>query len=312
MRLLLIGSLSVLLAGLADANAQSFQAEVDATASSSSLTLDAELQTDGTLQGNFDPDSNPGGTQTRPGLFGGSGNQPIPITLDLLLDSGGAGAPAGQFGLELDLVGQTGLLMGLDLALAPGQAFATDVQARLGYATFNTVSPTCSFPSVGAVTLPIGELGQIRDLHLLQTDPATLALTPTDDPDRFDLEVAVPALVSLVVDTGVVDDPLPLEDLPVVLALEGQLLRIDAERIEITLTLSPEVFEDALDLEGVALPPVPLPLPCALPPGEEANVIFNLAANDAVFAVELGFELTAEAMIQAGTADPIFSDAFQE
>ena len=54
------------------------------------------------------------------------------------------------------------------------------------------------------------------------------------------------------------------------------------------------------------------PLPCVRPPGEEANVIFDLAANDALFAVELGFELTAEALIQAGTADPIFADAFQE
>lgn len=312
MRYLLIGSLSMLLAGLGDANAQSFQAEVDGKASSSSLMLDAELQTDGTLQGNFDPDTNPNGTQTRPGFIGGSGNQPIPITLDLLLDAAGAGAPTGQFGLELDLAGQAGWLLGLDLELAPGQVFATDVQARLGYASFNTVSPSCSFPSVGAVTLPIGDLGQIRDLRLLQTEPASLELTPTGTPDSFDLEVTLPALVSLVVDTGVVDDPLPLDDLPVILTLQGQLLRIDPERIEISLALSPEVFDGALDLDGIVLPPVPLPLPCVLPPGEEANVIFDLAANDALFAVELGFELTAEALIQAGTADPIFADAFQE
>jgi hypothetical protein len=43
-----------------------------------------ELRLPGTLIGDHDVATNPAGTRTLPGLFGGSGNQPVNVQLDLI------------------------------------------------------------------------------------------------------------------------------------------------------------------------------------------------------------------------------------
>lgn len=291
--------------------AQTFQAQVDSSASTSVFALDSELENSGTLQGDFDPDTNPGGTQTRLGLFGGSGNMPIPITLDLLSAAGGASGPEGVFALALDLPALTGTLSELSLDLAPDAAYPTDVSARLVYQTFRTVNPDCTFPSVGPVTQPIGEIGQIRDISLQQIEAAPLQLKTTPDPERYSFETTVPARLSLIVDTEFADEPLPLDDLPVSLPLSGILERSGPDRFELQAALAPQSIEGSLDLDGTELPPIPLPLPCVLPPGEEASLIMNLSANALVYALQLGLEITAEAIDQT-PVDPIFADAFEQ
>jgi hypothetical protein len=291
--------------------AQNFEALVDPAASSSTFEFDSELQNSGTLSGDFDPDSNPTGTQTRLGLFGGSGNMPIPISLDLLSASGGSASPEGVFGLALDIPALSGTLSGLALDLAPGSPFSTDASARLVYETFRTVSPTCTYVSVGPVTLPIGEIGQIRDITLVQTEPASLQIESTPDPDRFTVQAEVPALLSLVIDTSFADDPLPLSDLPVLLPLSGSLERTAPDRFEFQAVLAPQILEGSLDLGGAALPPIPLAFPCVFPQGSpDANLILSVGADALEFELEFGFELVAEAIKQTFT-DPIFSDRFE-
>ncbi|MGY6554024.1 MAG: hypothetical protein ACXIUM_05835 [Wenzhouxiangella sp.] len=293
------------------APAQTFTALVDPAASSSNFELDSELKSSGTLRGNFDADTNPAGTQTRLGLVGGSGNMPIPTSLDLLSGSGGSSAPAGSFALALDLPALEGTLSGLALELAPGAAFPSAVSARLSYQTFRTLSPSCTFISVGAVTLPIGEIGQIRDITLLQTEDVALQIQATTDPDVYTIEAAVPALLSLLIETSLGDDPLPLSDLPVLLPLSGDLERFAPDRFEFRLMLEPQVLDGSLALGAVELPPIPLPLPCVLPPGPEANLVLNLNADALEFELELGFEVVAEAIRQSN-GDLIFGDAFEQ
>ena len=62
---------------------------VDATILSESSSIDLSgsvgLAFEGALIGNYDEEANPQGTLTRPGLFGGSGNQPISTSLSLRL-----------------------------------------------------------------------------------------------------------------------------------------------------------------------------------------------------------------------------------
>lgn len=290
--------------------AQNFEVLVDPLASSSVVDLDGELQTAGSLQGNFDPDSNPSGTQTRIGLSGGSGNMPIPISLDLLVAVAGNSSPEGLFSLDLDLTSLSGTLSGLALELAPGSSFASTASARLAYQTFRTVSPACTFLSLGALTLPLGEIGQIRDISLLQSEAAALQLQSTADPDLYLVEGLIPALLSLVVDISAAGDPLPLAGLPVGLPLSGTLQRIAADRFELRVAVTPQLAAGSLDLGGAELPPIPLPLPCVLPPGAEANLVLNVSANALDYALEFGFELVAVAMAQK-RGDPIFTDRFQ-
>lgn len=309
MRYVLLLSVGLLLAPAL--GAQTFQAQLDSSASTSVFEFDSELENSGTLQGDFDPDTNPGGTQTRLGLVGGSGNMPIPITLDVLSESGGTSAPTGAFGLALELPALAGTLSGLSLDLAPDAAFPTEASARLAYETFRTVNPSCTFFSIGPVTLPIGEIGQIRDIQLLQSDAAPLLLEATANPDLYSLETVVPALLSLTIDTNLGGDPLPLENLPISLPLSGELERMAPDRFEFRAAIEPQALDGSLELGGAELPPIPLPLPCVLPPGEEASLILNLNANALAFALALGLEITAEAVDQS-PADPIFADAFEQ
>lgn len=292
-------------------HAQSFDALVDPLSSSSVIALETELSNRGTLIGNYDPSSNPGGTQTRLGLFGGSGNMPIPISLDLISASGGESAPEGAFGLELDVPGLAGSLSGLVLDLAPDSVFSSDASARLTYQTFRTVNPSCTYLSLGPVSLPVGEIGQIRDIMLVQTQPAALQLETTPEPTRYALAGALQALLSLRVETGFSPEPLVLSDLPVLLPLVGTLERSGLDRYQLVVTATPQASTGSLDLGGVELPPLPLALPCPFPPGTpDANLILNLNADALDFEFELAFELVAEA-IERAKADLIFASGFE-
>ena len=69
----LVCSSLMLLVGAAEAT----DFELDQSQSSATQSLVIGVPFAGTLIGNYDSKANPEGTQTRPGLFGGSGNNPI-------------------------------------------------------------------------------------------------------------------------------------------------------------------------------------------------------------------------------------------
>ena len=83
--------------------AQEFHFQIDSGASSSVVDNEIVLSLPSTVIGDYDAVTNPGGTLTIPGLFGGSGNNLIPMDLALTLDSLFNGATSGSFGLDLDL-----------------------------------------------------------------------------------------------------------------------------------------------------------------------------------------------------------------
>jgi hypothetical protein len=293
-------------------HAQTLAAVVNREASTSAVDFDSTLKTSGTLVGDFDAVSNPLGTQTRLGFAGGSGNMPIPTTVDVLSTSGGSAAPDGVFGLGLDLPALSGSLHGLALELASGSTFPANASARLTYETFRTISPNCFFLAIGAVTLPLGEVGQVRDIVLVQTDTAAVQFVPTPDPQRFDFEAVVPALLSLVVDMTLGGEPrsMPLADLPVLLPVSGTLQRTGNDRFEMRAVLAPQTFDGLLDLAGEPLPPTALSLPCVSQPANpNPNLVLHLLANALEFELQLGFELVAEAFEQA--PDLIFVDGFE-
>jgi hypothetical protein len=278
---------------------QTLAALVNREASTSAVDFDSTLKTSGTLVGDFDAVNNPLGTQTRLGLFGGTGNMPIPTTVDVLSISGGSAAPDGVFGLGLDLPALSGSLHGLALELAPGATFPANASASLTYQDFRTMSPSCLFLNLGAVTLPLGEVGQVRDIVLVQTDTAAVQLVPTPDPQRFDFEAAVPALLSLVVDTTLGGTPqsTPLVDLPVMLPVSGSLQRTGNDRFEMRVVLAPQTFDGLFDLAGEPLPPTPLSLPCVtFPANPNPNLVLSLLANALEFELQMRFELVAEAI----------------
>ena len=75
--LLVVGSASI---AHANGPQTTYQFSIDPKSSNLSIDLGLSFPLGGTLIGDYDAVSNPEGTRTVPGLFGGSGNNPIPFS----------------------------------------------------------------------------------------------------------------------------------------------------------------------------------------------------------------------------------------
>ena len=106
---------------------------------SSSLTLSVgiELPFNGTLKGNYVVKTNPTGTKTIPGYFGGSGNNPINYSAtaggELVIDTN----PTGSFVLH-SIAGLGGYISDYSSDLLGGNAGDIDVGVVFQYSTFHT------------------------------------------------------------------------------------------------------------------------------------------------------------------------------
>src|SRR6185503_19747846 len=93
-QLLAVTDLALLCAA---ARAQSFSFQVAQAQSQVTLDSSFSLALPGSVIGDYDAVNNPGGTRTLPGLFGGSGNQPVPMDITFLTALAHQGAPSGSF-----------------------------------------------------------------------------------------------------------------------------------------------------------------------------------------------------------------------
>ncbi|KAA0215364.1 MAG: hypothetical protein DYG94_04235 [Leptolyngbya sp. PLA3] len=295
--------LLVLAAGAPVALAQQFEFTV--TSGSATIEGATTITTAGSLIGDYDVDTNPEGTQTRAGLFGGSGNNAIPASADFLLESGGEATPTGTFVLSADVGAGTVTVSGLSLDLLGGEELAAELAVALLYQTFHTVSPSFIYPGGVPITLPLGQLGAITGAAVEQTDPGVGVLTPTADPNVFDLAVAAPAAVTLVVElTPIGGDPVVQEigPFPAVFPLTGQLVIVDESTAQISLVVEEQASEQVLPIDpALELPGLPLELPTL--GSATAGVVLTLSADSLTIATTLGASLTATGVNVTCAAD---------
>ena len=159
-------------------HAQNYAFSIDQDGSSIQQTLDVSVPLDGTLIGNYDATTTPDGTQTLPGFFGGSGNNPINFTATAVLTGTNVVSPQGGFTIAIDPSGTSAIVDGFQMDVLGGETATVAATFNLVYDTFRTVSPTGFF--LGGIELPI-PLGDIELLSwtLEQTEPATFALVDT-------------------------------------------------------------------------------------------------------------------------------------
>ena len=245
-------------------------------------------QTSGWLIGNWDPESNPGGTRTKPGIFGSFGateNVAVPTEVDLI--AGGTPATGLTGGLRMDLDPGAGVaeVAGLS-AMGVGEG-AVGLSARVVFQAFRTRSPTSTFPGGVPVTLPLGS-GVLRELLVVQVGRGLGTLSELGA-DRDAL--AVPLLVEL---TGVVEalgNVLPFGPLVVPLGLVGEV-SLDGTG-GATLAGGGGIAVSTAQPVDVELPALPFGLPTVLPPGDVANVVFTLTLEQV--AAALAGQLTLQA-----------------
>ncbi len=258
------------------ASAQSFESTIDSEASTSNLDSVMVFDSSGTIIGDYDPTTNPQGTQTRPGFFGGSGNHPIDTSIALTADTLLETNPAGSFVLIPDFDLAAVAINGLMVDLINGQPGSTDLVATMLYNTFHTVNPSFVYPGGSPIDVPIGQINGITQAVMTQNGPGTGTLLPTTDPDIFTITALVPVELDLVVDTALPGQdpaPTPIDPMPMVLALDGELQTLNDGTVRITLEVAPDPISTVIPLDGVVAPDVPLELPTF--GTETASVIYS-------------------------------------
>lgn len=248
----------------------------------STLTLapDFTILTEGSLIGDFNAESNPSGTQTRPGLFGGSGNNPIPATIDFALAGSDSTRPSGHFRFDVDLQNRTFSLASLSIDLLGGASLDTPLTVGLLYSTFRSIAPSSLY--IGGVRLPV-PLGNatISALSIAQASEAPGLLVPTADERVFTFATLLP--VTLTVTASALTQTFDLPEVPAALPLTGTL---DTRTTPPTITISWDTsVEQEVPADVIAqIPPIenqPLDLPTILPPGQTARLLLNLAVTSA-------------------------------
>ncbi len=292
-------ALLAITAGSALAAPLPFTVDADASSASGSLTITAI--TDGTLIGDHDPTGNPTGTQTRPGLFGGSGNNPIPIDLDISAQTALDTNPAGSFSLDADTTALTFTTDAFSTDLLNGQSADSTLALELLYETFRTFDP--GFLYLGGVPLPIDvEAGSLTTLAVTQSAPMDIpgALIPTEDPNTYTLAGVIPATLTIS-GTTFGDAPLDPDPTEITLPIAGTLTLNPDGSATTTLSIDLDEFSETIDTSTLpALPEIPFELPTLSE--ETAGVLLNLALTS--LAAEGSGTLTLVANAAAAGCNP--------
>lgn len=275
----------------ASASIQSLIFQIHAPQSSLLITPAVTSALTGNLLGNYDETTNPTGTQTRPGLSGGSGNIPVPVTSSLGTTQTSTSIPSGHFRADLDIDAALLNISFLDLDLLGGSAAAVPVQLSISYQTFRTFQPTSFYPGGVPITIPIGE-ASITALHAVQTAPIAPALLVPAGPGVYTFATVVPATIT--VGYSLLTQELPPTEIPGVLPLVGEVDVTTGTPVvrvqwtgEIQQELPPEVIAQIPPIEQA------FDLPTVLPPGRTAHLVLSLAVQSVSLGTQLSLNLTA-------------------
>ena len=289
-------ALTAVLAGGTDA--QTYTLAIDPQASGLTAAMGFDVDTAGSLIGDWIPDTNPAGTRTKPGLFGTFGsdeNLPVAVALGIALAGDLDTMTGGSLGVTLDTGAGLITIEGLAADLLAGGPAALPATLSLSPESFRTRQPDSVYLGI-PLDLPIGDL-TIVGLTLTQVGTAPGALVEIE-PGRYGFAVAGAAeMAGMVEMLGV---PTEIPPTPMALVLSGEIV-IAGE----TATLTSVQSFDLNDIQnpGALLPEFPMDVPTILPPGETAHLLMNLVLEQV--ATSLVGDLTLSA---SGSVAPCAGD----
>ena len=260
------------------AAAQTVEFELDTLASSSTTAFDFAIPFSGTLIGDYDAKTNPDGTQTRPGLFGGSGNNPIDCEITISLSSDPTPtSPSGRIVLDFDGLESSLLLVEeLQVDLLAGELGSVGGALGISFESFNTVNPFSIYP--GGIPLEIPLAGaQILQSEFVLVEPTTVFAAPGKGEIVFNAIMPVTWIVEF--DTGA---GAQLQEIPVALPFIGSVSGEPGSRTVRFGGATADAGNQPLDLP---VGPIPVPLPTIT--GDTANLLFSGAVTSVDFSTNL-------------------------
>jgi hypothetical protein len=244
--------------------------------------LTAGIETSGTLIGNYNIDTNPTGTRTKPGLFGSFGeteNLPVNTLLSLGVDEVLSTSSAGSFGFSFNEAAGVASFDGFAVDFLSGGSLNVPIGVTIQYDSFRSRSPSSSYPGGFPITLPIGQ-ASLTSFRVMQVGGSAGTITRTG---ASTLDFAVGVLVQYDLTLSVLGQEFTLPTAPLPFGLSGTITT-NGSAAQIT-TLTPVLFDQTLPLNQT-LPQIPLSLPTVLPPGATADVLLDLTLSE----VSLGLD----------------------
>lgn len=259
-------------------------------------TLDAAVTTStpitGTFKGNYDATTNPAGTKTIPGLFGGSGNNPIPYSGMLNSDAVVDSVPQGSGRLLGS--GEVLLLSGLELDLLGGAPAPLDAEMVMTYSDFHTQQPSSIYPGASNVPIPVSS-GTLDSLLAVQVSDAPLLLVPQGD-GQWTFSTVVPVILSG--SATVNGQVVPLDPAPGELPLSGTLT---IQGGVATLVGDGQISQtQTIPSTGQGFTDQPIDIPTILPAGSVAHLLVSGMPGATTATVSSSLHLVA-----AGPAAPV-------
>lgn len=251
----------------------------------------------GFLIGNYDATTNPTGTRTIPGLFGGSGNNQIPVDVDVSVGGTNNSTPAGALTIAANIGAGTFALASLDLDLLNGTTIDLPIEATFLYSTFRTVSPSFIYPGGSPIALTLGNAQVTLLTATLGAGTSGGTLTSNGDGTY---QLAGVATLDLSFEAEVLGQPFAQGPTPVFAPIGGTYTP-SPDGLSATLTLN-------IDIQNSQTIPGPIPGPEAVPfalptfdPSAPANVLLTLTFERV--------DITVNADIDAQLAGPLVCKA---
>lgn len=255
------------LASCAAAAAERYQCEVQPQSTYTQNTL-VQLPLAGTWIGNYDAVTNPSGTRTRLGLFGGSGNVPIPFSSTLKPTVSITDAhPGGAFEFSFDSATGAVAVAGMQLDFLDGQTGTLATSMVLTYSAFNTQQPTSVFPALTNAQVPL-DSGTLTEAGAAQTG-AALGTAVASGSGSWTFTVGVP--VDVTVSGTSLGQPFSTTSQGV-LVLAGTF---SISGNTLTMSTQGSVNETVPVPAPAPLVNVPFDLPTVLPAGQVARLLIN-------------------------------------
>ena len=246
---------------------------VDPSQSSLEGNFSQTMHMPGTIIGDYDEETYPEGTMTRPGVWGGSGNQPIDCSVDPIFGGDFGGQLNGS--IDIELVSDEVMTMNALSLSAFEKGQVIPISVIFEYETFRSITPDSLFVGGFPVEVPFGE-GTMTSLTIDLPVAYDLVLKPINVGEWSmygELPVIITTSFSIFeTDTG----PIPL---PAILTVQGTVLNLNGE-LSLHASSSWDVSETVED------PPfyfdnLPLELPTIIPPGDFAGVYLSAVADEA-------------------------------
>lgn len=276
-----------------------YEVSIVTNQSSIDSTTNLSVPLAGTFIGDYDATANPTGTKTIPGLFGGSGNNPINYSATFVGDGSFTTVPSGTFQMNVDPRSLSFTLGGLDLDFLSGDTASVNATLNINYSSFHTQNPTAIYPGGVTIPVPLG-VATLTELTAVQTGGSVGGILVPSGRNAYTFATAVPIdLVATIEANGQVFGGTPV---PFALPIAGTIT-FGGESVVITLSGTNSVEQTQPIDPPATFADQPIDLPTVLPPGGTAHLLFGGSIASLSVTQSFTFDVVADAAAQLTPAD---------